>query len=208
MSIYCHPQVSDWRCLLLSTLKIFGAQSSPNLYFRAMPPATRQSSNATEESCSDLCHPGISLQATQSDRQNWKGWCEIESEPVGAARTLVAPIAYRLVQAFFNMMLKQLGVQGVKVCEVFSFDEDMLQSLPSVPSGKSTPVSDCNHQAAGARFDLLVEVARGHSDGKPQIGRYHAESLVCQSSELRHIQACPVSKRCRQSTTHAQPLHC
>ncbi|KAI4153883.1 MAG: hypothetical protein LQ340_002028 [Diploschistes diacapsis] len=55
----------------------------------------------------------FSLQATHAEKQAWKGWCEIESEP-----------------AFFNMILKQFGVRGVKVCEIFSFDEDMLESLP------------------------------------------------------------------------------
>ena len=30
------------------------------------------------------------------------------------------------------MMLKQFGVKGAKVYELFSFDEEMLQSLPLV----------------------------------------------------------------------------
>ncbi|KAI5361405.1 Putative peptidase C12, ubiquitin carboxyl-terminal hydrolase [Septoria linicola] len=47
------------------------------------------------------------------DRETWQGWVEMESEP-----------------AFFNVMLKEMGVRGVKVQEVLSIDEDMLAMLP------------------------------------------------------------------------------
>jgi len=33
-------------------------------------------------------------------------------------------------KAFFNVMLKRFGVQGVKVHEVVSLDEEILESLP------------------------------------------------------------------------------
>ena len=47
------------------------------------------------------------------DRLTWPGWIEMESEP-----------------AFFNVMLKDMGVRGVKVNEVWSLDADDLAMLP------------------------------------------------------------------------------
>ncbi len=47
------------------------------------------------------------------DRATWPGWVEMESEP-----------------AFFNVMLNEMGVQGVKVQEVYGLDEEMLAILP------------------------------------------------------------------------------
>ena len=35
-------------------------------------------------------------------------------------------------QAFFNIMLRRFGVQGVKVHEVVSLDDEILNELPSV----------------------------------------------------------------------------
>ncbi|PYH41140.1 ubiquitin C-terminal hydrolase 37 [Aspergillus saccharolyticus JOP 1030-1] len=43
---------------------------------------------------------------------DWKGFCELESEP-----------------ALFNVMLRDFGVKGVKVEEVISLDEDMMATL-------------------------------------------------------------------------------
>ncbi|KAI9680777.1 MAG: hypothetical protein M1817_004217 [Caeruleum heppii] len=54
-----------------------------------------------------------SAAATAEDQQTWKGFCEIESDP-----------------AFFNVMLRDFGVQGVKVQEVVSLDESLLDMLP------------------------------------------------------------------------------
>lgn len=34
------------------------------------------------------------------------------------------------MQAFFNVMLKEIGVRGVKIQEVVSLDEDMMAFLP------------------------------------------------------------------------------
>ncbi|KAI9822920.1 MAG: hypothetical protein M1832_002945 [Thelocarpon impressellum] len=51
--------------------------------------------------------------ATQKDREDWMGFCEIESEP-----------------AFFNTMLRDFGVEGVKVQEVLGLDEQLLEMLP------------------------------------------------------------------------------
>ncbi|KAI4111350.1 MAG: hypothetical protein LQ339_000549 [Xanthoria mediterranea] len=54
-----------------------------------------------------------SAPATNEERSRWKGFCEIESEP-----------------AFFNVMLRDFGVEGVRVQEVVSLDPDMLAYLP------------------------------------------------------------------------------
>ncbi|EED14156.1 ubiquitin C-terminal hydrolase 37 [Talaromyces stipitatus ATCC 10500] len=47
------------------------------------------------------------------DKSSWNGFCEIESEP-----------------AFFNVMLREFGVEGVKVQEVVSLDKEMIELLP------------------------------------------------------------------------------
>ncbi|KAF3479979.1 ubiquitin carboxyl-terminal hydrolase [Arthroderma uncinatum] len=49
---------------------------------------------------------------TREEKDNWNGFCEIESEP-----------------AIFNAMLKDFGVKGVKVQEVVSLDDEMLAFL-------------------------------------------------------------------------------
>lgn len=35
-----------------------------------------------------------------------------------------------MIQAFFNVMLRDLGVEGVKIQEVFSLEQEMLQMIP------------------------------------------------------------------------------
>ena len=47
------------------------------------------------------------------DRFTWPGWIEMESEP-----------------AFFNVMLKEMGVHGVKLNEVYSLENNDLVTLP------------------------------------------------------------------------------
>ncbi|KAH8819597.1 hypothetical protein F5884DRAFT_761145 [Xylogone sp. PMI_703] len=50
---------------------------------------------------------------TDEERQNWQGWVELESDP-----------------ALFNFILRQYGVKDVKVQEVLSLDDEILQQLP------------------------------------------------------------------------------
>ncbi|KAL4945338.1 hypothetical protein BDV06DRAFT_40317 [Aspergillus oleicola] len=50
--------------------------------------------------------------ASENEKQSWSGFCELESEP-----------------AVFNVMLREFGVKGVKVQEVFSLEEPNLASL-------------------------------------------------------------------------------
>lgn len=47
------------------------------------------------------------------DVQEWEGWVELESEP-----------------AFFNIILRDLGVCNVKAQEIFTIDQDSLALLP------------------------------------------------------------------------------
>jgi ubiquitin carboxyl-terminal hydrolase L5 len=51
--------------------------------------------------------------ATEHEKSNWGGFCEIESDP-----------------AVFNNVLRGFGVEGVKIQEVYSLDEEMLAYLP------------------------------------------------------------------------------
>lgn len=77
--------------------------------------------------------------ASAADRANWNGFCEIESEPVsrrgsnprladGLSRATLTNCPF--VKAFFNVILEELGVRGVKVREVISLDREMLELLP------------------------------------------------------------------------------
>lgn len=75
-----------------------------------MPPKfkkrkTPAKSNATTANGNDALTP--------PDRNTWPGWVEMESEP-----------------AFFNAMLKDIGVHGVKTSEVWSLDDNDLAILP------------------------------------------------------------------------------
>ncbi|KAM5352091.1 hypothetical protein ACJ41O_004814 [Fusarium nematophilum] len=50
---------------------------------------------------------------SSEDIQEWEGWIELESEP-----------------AFFNIILRDLGVRDVKAQEIFTIDQDSLALLP------------------------------------------------------------------------------
>ncbi|KAM0551991.1 hypothetical protein ACHAPJ_008099 [Fusarium lateritium] len=50
---------------------------------------------------------------SQQDIEEWEGWIELESEP-----------------AFFNIILRDLGVLNVKAQEIFTIDQDSLALLP------------------------------------------------------------------------------
>ncbi len=77
-----------------------------------------------------------SAPATVDDKHNWNGFCEIESEPVSqnniSVRVSVCLTNLAPPKAFFNTILKELGVSGVKVQEVVSLDPEMLVLLPYV----------------------------------------------------------------------------
>ena len=106
----------------------------------------------------------ITRATAKSDLDKWKGWCEVESEPVcffqiSPILSLSLYISYYsqiigiarlghkhvlclpLTQAFFNVILRHLGVVGIKVQEVFSLDDEMLNFLPLV-----LPSVECDYE--------------------------------------------------------------
>ncbi|EKD15117.1 uncharacterized protein L3040_003681 [Drepanopeziza brunnea f. sp. 'multigermtubi'] len=50
---------------------------------------------------------------TDDERRAWKGWVELESDP-----------------AHFNYVLRQLGINDIKIQEIFSLDDEFLVYLP------------------------------------------------------------------------------
>ena len=64
-----------------------------------------------------------------------------------------------MIQAFFNVMLRNFGVEGIKVQEVFSLDDEMLNLLPFVFLLSIFKVgTDCYQQAyIWLNFPLSVQ---------------------------------------------------
>ncbi|KAM3069929.1 hypothetical protein ACMFMF_008283 [Clarireedia jacksonii] len=68
---------------------------------------------------------------TDEERNAWKGWCELESDPVCSKNILhVCSPLTDYEQALFNYILREYGVQNIKIQEVLGLEDDMLQSLP------------------------------------------------------------------------------
>ncbi|KAK0949792.1 hypothetical protein LTR91_026161, partial [Friedmanniomyces endolithicus] len=77
-----------------------------------MPPKRGSKRKATKTT--GVATPnGDAPQSTAPDRATWPGWVEMESEP-----------------AFFNVMLSEMGVKGLRVQEVYDMDEALLLTLP------------------------------------------------------------------------------
>ncbi|KAL1303334.1 hypothetical protein AAFC00_006734 [Neodothiora populina] len=75
-----------------------------------MPPkASKRRVNGLQRDSSD----GTSPAPITPDRATWPAWCEVESEP-----------------AFFNTILHEINVDGVKVQEVLGLDDECLAILP------------------------------------------------------------------------------
>lgn len=66
------------------------------------------------------------------DRNTWPGWVEMESEPVRLILWTCNCNLLTRYQALFNVMLREMGVKGVKIQELYSIDDDMLAILPYV----------------------------------------------------------------------------
>ncbi|KAB2572856.1 putative ubiquitin carboxyl-terminal hydrolase protein [Lasiodiplodia theobromae] len=75
-------------------------------------------SNGLPEDKDRIFPNDASLAATVEDKRKWQGFCEIENDP-----------------AFFNVMIQEFGVRGVKVQEVFGLDEALLAMLPKPVHG-------------------------------------------------------------------------
>nr|OQO31723.1 hypothetical protein B0A51_01071 [Rachicladosporium sp. CCFEE 5018] len=75
-----------------------------------MPPKSKK---RKDPPTSSAIANGTASTLSPPDRATWPGWVELESEP-----------------AFFNIMLRDMGVSGVKIHEVMSLDDEMLATLP------------------------------------------------------------------------------
>jgi hypothetical protein len=78
-----------------------------------MPPKTGKRKATTKKPINTKKAIKASNAVTTPDRLTWPGWVEMESEP-----------------AFFNVMLKEMGVRGIKVNEVWSMDDNCMAMLP------------------------------------------------------------------------------
>ena len=78
-----------------------------------MPPKTGKRKATTKKPINTKKAIKASNAVTTPDRFTWPGWVEMESEP-----------------AFFNVMLKEMGVRGIKVNEVWSMDDNCMAMLP------------------------------------------------------------------------------
>ena len=78
-----------------------------------MPPKTGKRKATTKKPINTKKAIKASNAITTPDRLTWRGWVEMESEP-----------------AFFNVMLKEMGVRGIKVNEVWSMDDNCMAMLP------------------------------------------------------------------------------
>lgn len=97
---------------------------------------------------------GSSLESSKTpvrddDGTEWKGFCEIESEPVCLTLLQRDTRFILLSQALFNVMLYNFGVRGVKVQEVVSLDTEMLAQLPYVAVSMSSFRSRYNDKRSG-----------------------------------------------------------
>lgn len=61
----------------------------------------------------DTIHKRLFAPITEAERKAWQGWSDIESEP-----------------AFFNFILKELGVHDATIFELFGVDESSISYLP------------------------------------------------------------------------------
>ena len=63
------------------------------------------------------------------NKRDWKGFCEIESDPVSQqVRGYYTILIFS--KALFTSLLRKFGVQGIKVQEIVSFDDEVLCGLP------------------------------------------------------------------------------
>ncbi|RSL67107.1 hypothetical protein CEP53_003134 [Fusarium sp. AF-6] len=75
--------------------------------------AANEANNAISKESGQLLLNEALAPLSQEDIQEWEGWIALESEP-----------------AFFNTILRDLGVKDVKAQEIFTIDQDSLALLP------------------------------------------------------------------------------
>ncbi|KAF7561969.1 hypothetical protein G7046_g2149 [Stylonectria norvegica] len=87
--------------------------------------AAKQASNLPDNLLDEALAP-----LSANDIEEWEGWIELESEPVRTQNTPANLAASNSLQAFFNIILRDLGVENVKAQEIFSIDQASLDMLP------------------------------------------------------------------------------
>ncbi|KJK84183.1 hypothetical protein H634G_00546 [Metarhizium anisopliae BRIP 53293] len=121
-----------------------------------------------EKACSPL---------TSQEIEEWEGWIELESEPVRVCKiTQRPPSPSLLLQAFFNIILRDLGVKHVKTQELFTIDQASLDALPWTTNNACATVALLNIVMNADNLDLgerlqsfkestkdLCTALRGHS---------------------------------------------
>ncbi|KAF1946630.1 ubiquitin carboxyl-terminal hydrolase 2 [Clathrospora elynae] len=99
-------------------------KDSPNTRKRGLPepsqehePSSKKSKDSppipppkNELSTAPVFPSPADMPATAHDKETWQGFCDIESEP-----------------AYFSVILREMGVQGLTVREVLTMDQDYLQ---------------------------------------------------------------------------------
>ncbi|KAM3508192.1 hypothetical protein MY10362_001325 [Beauveria mimosiformis] len=94
---------TDPRTMSLSDSATSNKRRNPKRKAAAPPQSHVLPDNLLEEALKPL---------TPDDIEDWDGWIELESEP-----------------AFFNIILRDLGIQDVKVQELFTLDQESLDTL-------------------------------------------------------------------------------
>jgi ubiquitin carboxyl-terminal hydrolase L5 len=88
-------------------------QDTVSLTKLTMPPKSAKRKTLAKANARTISNGNGDNALTLPDRNTWPGWVEMESEP-----------------AFFNVMLKDMGVDGVKMSEVWSLEDNDLAVVP------------------------------------------------------------------------------
>lgn len=77
------------------------------------PSSKKMRDSPMNEEMSTIFPSASDYPATDHDRATWQGFCDIESDP-----------------AYFSVILREMGVEGIAVREVFAMTPDLLEMLP------------------------------------------------------------------------------
>jgi ubiquitin carboxyl-terminal hydrolase L5 len=91
---------------------------------------------------------------TARDIEEWEGWVELESEPVSHSTFLRSAKLVILMscQAFFNIILRDLGVQDVRAQELFTVQQESIELLPSVTPHLRNGLADRSENLCTASY--------------------------------------------------------
>ncbi|KAH7157186.1 hypothetical protein EDB81DRAFT_881461 [Dactylonectria macrodidyma] len=110
-----HPPRRSTRLARLTAIPPFAVNGSATMNEPSRNPKRKASEAANQATTAppDKLLDEALAPLTPKDVQEWEGWIELESEP-----------------AFFNIILRDLGVQHVKAQEIFTIDQDSLDIIP------------------------------------------------------------------------------